>query len=163
MSTTRTHVPTPTSTEARPGLDPRGPQFAAALTSLVLIAVLATAPHPVAIALLAAQAVIFGLGAAWGVQNTPYSLLFRTLVRPRLAPPTELEDPAPPRFAQAVGLGFAVVGLAGFLTGADLVGLIATGFALVAALLNAVFRFCLGCELYLLIKRATAGRAAKAR
>jgi disulfide bond formation protein DsbB len=139
------------------GIDPRGPQLAAALTSVVLIAVLLLAPGPLAVALLAVQAVLFALGATRGVQHTPYSWLFRTLVRPRLSAPTELEDPAPPRFAQSVGLAFALVGLVGFLAGADVVGLVATGFALVAALLNAVFRFCLGCEMYLLLKRATAG------
>lgn len=138
------------------GIDPRGPQFAAALTSVVLVVVLLLAPGPAAIALLAAQAAVFATGAARGVQHTPYSWLFRTLVRPRLSAPTELEDPAPPRFAQAVGLGFALVGLGGFLLGVDVVGLVATGFALVAALLNAVFRFCLGCEVYLLIRRVTA-------
>ena len=137
------------------GIDPRGPQFAAALTSVVLIVVLLLAPSPAGTALLAVQAVLFALGAARGVQRTPYSWLFRTLVRPRLSAPTELEDPAPPRFAQTVGLVFALVGLAGFLTGVDAVGLVATGFALVAALLNAIFRFCLGCEMYLLFKRAT--------
>lgn len=142
--------------DARPGIDPRGPQFAAALTSVVLLAVLLLAPGPVATALLAAQAALFAIGASRGVQHTPYSWLFRTLVRPRLGAPAELEDPAPPRFAQAVGLGFAVVGLVTMLLGADLVGLVAVGLALAAALLNAVFRFCLGCEMYLLIKRATA-------
>ena len=50
------------------------------------------------------------------------------------------------------------MGLAGFLLGADLLGVVATGFALVAALLNAVFGFCLGCEMYLLIKRLTGPR-----
>jgi hypothetical protein len=135
------------------GIDPRGPQLAAALTSVVLIVVLLLAPGRAGIALLAVQAVLFALGAARGVQRTPYSWLFRTLVRPRLSAPTELEDPAPPRFAQSVGLVFALVGLAGFLAGVDAVGLVATGLALAAALLNAVFRFCLGCEMYLLIKR----------
>jgi hypothetical protein len=135
------------------GIDPRGPQFAAALTSVVLIVVLLLAPGPAGVALLAVQAVLFALGATRGVQRTPYSWLFRTLVRPRLSAPTELEDPAPPRFAQSVGLVFALVGLAGFLVGVDLVGLVATGLALVAALLNAIFRFCLGCEMYLLLKR----------
>jgi len=74
-------------------------------------------------------------------------------VRPRLAAPTELEDPAPPRFAQGVGLAFTLVALVAFVTGAALLGQVAIGFALVAALLNAVFGFCLGCELYLLVKR----------
>ena len=88
------------------------------------------------------------------MQHTPHAWLFRTVVRPRLAPPEELEDPAPPRFAQAVGLAFTVVALlAPSSSGATLLGQVAIGFALVAALLNAVFRFCLGCELYLLIKR----------
>ena len=135
------------------GIDPRGPQVAAALTAVVLVGVLLLAPGPAALVLLAAQAAVFAIGTSRGVQHTPYSWLFRTLVRPRLSAPAELEDPAPPRFAQAVGLGFALVGLAGFVLGADLLGLVATGFALVAALLNAVFRCCLGCEMYLLIQR----------
>ena len=147
---------TPQRAGATAGIDPRGPQFAAALTSLVLIAVLLLAPSTAATLVLAAQAVLFAVGATRGVQHTPYSWLFRTLVRPRLGAPGELEDPAPPRFAQAVGLAFALVGLVAFVAGADLVGEIAVGFALVAALLNAVFRFCLGCEMYLLLKRATA-------
>ena len=67
-----------------------------------------------------------------------------------------LEDAAPPRFAQAVGLGFAVVGLIGALAGWSALFDVAIGFALVAALLNAVFDFCLGCELYLLGKRVLA-------
>ncbi|WP_296604780.1 DUF4395 domain-containing protein [Nocardioides sp.] len=138
------------------GIDPRGPQFAATLTSVVLIVVLLLAPGPAAAAVLALQAAVFAVGATRGVQRTPYAWLFRTFVRPRLAAPTELEDPAPPGFAQTVGLGFAVVGLLGFVTGLDALGLVATGFALVAALLNALFRFCLGCELYLLAKRLTA-------
>ena len=134
-------------------LDPRGPQVAAALTTVVLAVVLLTAPGTFATVLLAGQAALFAVGAGLGVQRTPYGWLFRTLVRPRLAPPAHLEDPAPPRFAQAVGLAFAVVGVVGFVTGADLVGLVATGLALAAALLNAAFGFCLGCELYLLARR----------
>jgi hypothetical protein len=134
-------------------VDPRGQQFAAAVTSVVLAVVLLGAPSPIATALLAVQALLFAIGAGLGVQSTPHALVFRTLVRPRLGAPRELEDATPPRFAQTVGLVFAVVGLVGFLSGATLLGLVATGFALVAALLNAVFGFCLGCEMYLLIKR----------
>ena len=137
-------------------IDPRGPQFTAAVTAVVLATVLLTAPSPFGVALLGVQAALFALGASRGVQHTPHAWVFRRAIRPRLAPPADLEDPAPPRFAQAVGLAFAVVGLLGYLTGATLVGAIAVGFALVAALLNAVFAFCLGCEVYLLGKRLTA-------
>ena len=136
-------------------IDPRGQQFAAALTAAVLAAVLLLAPHPMAVALLAGQAVLFAIAVVLGVQRTPHAWLFRTLVRPGIGAPTELEDAGPPRFAQGVGLAFAVVGLAGFLAGATMVGLLATGLALVAALLNAVFGFCLGCEIYLLFRRTT--------
>jgi len=137
------------------GLDPRSPQLAAAITAVVLVAVLLL-PQPAATVVLAVQAALFAIGAVRGVQATPHAWLFRTLVRPRLAPPTELEAPEPPRFAQGVGLAFALVGLVGFLTGATLVGQVAVGAALVAALLNAVFAFCLGCEVYLLIRRVIA-------
>lgn len=136
-------------------IDPRGPRFAATLTTLLLAVVLLTAPSGLATGLLAAQTAVFAVGAVIGLQHTPYAWLFRTLLKPRLAPPAELEDAAPPRFAQGVGLGFGVVGLLGLLTGATTLGLVAVGFALAAALLNAALGFCLGCEVYLLAKRVT--------
>jgi hypothetical protein len=149
-----------TTTNQRPSgrlspveIDPRGPQFNAMLTSLVLALSLIAAPGPVAVAQLGVQAALFAVAVAFGVQRTPAAYLFRTFVRPRRAAPVHLEDPAPPRFAQGVGLAFAAVGLVGYLAGAPLVGAIATGFALAAALLNAAFGFCLGCEMYLLFRR----------
>jgi hypothetical protein len=137
------------------GIDPRGPRVSATLTSVV-VALALLAPVPVAVVLLVAQAAVFAVGTVRGVQRTPYALIFRGLVRPRLGAPGELEDPRPPRFAQALGLAFAGVGLAGLLAGATAFGLVATGLALVAALLNAVFALCLGCELYLIVRRAIA-------
>jgi len=97
-------------------IDPRGPQFTAALTAVVLALVLLTAPSPFGIALLAVQAALFAVGVGLGVQRGPWAVLFRRVVRPRLAPPAHLEDPAPPRFAQGVGLVFTLVALAGYLT-----------------------------------------------
>ena len=134
-------------------VDPRGQRLAAALTATALAVVLVAAPGTLTVALLAVQAVLFAAGAVLGVQRTPYSWLFRTFVRPRVGAPAELEDPAPPRFAQAVGLAFALLALAGYLSGADLLGAVATGFALAAAFLNAAFGFCLGCEVFLLVRR----------
>jgi hypothetical protein len=147
-----TTAPAPTGVYA--GIDPRGPQLTAGITAVVLVVVLLL-PSPWAAALTAVQAVLFAMGVSRGVQNTPHAWLFRTVIRPRLAPPAELEDPAPPRFAQGVGLAFTLVALLGFAIGATLLAQVAIGLALVAALLNAVFRLCLGCELYLLFKRST--------
>ena len=141
-------------------IDPRGPQFNAAVTLVVLVAILATAGGWVATALTALQTVLFAIGALAGPAKTPHAFIFRTLIRPRLRAPKELEDVAPPQFAQAVGFVFLAVALIGFLAGAEVVALVAIGLAVVAATLNAVFRFCLGCELYLLIKRFTGRRPA---
>lgn len=135
------------------GIDPRGPRFGAAITSAVLAAALVLGPGP-GLPLLVVQTVAFAAGALLGLRYQPYGWVFRRFVRPRLAPPAGLEDERPPRFAQAVGLGFAVVALAGALLGSGILFSVAVGFALVAALLNAVFDLCLGCELYLLGRRA---------
>jgi predicted lipid-binding transport protein (Tim44 family) len=135
-------------------IDPRGPRFGALVTLVVFVVVLITG----SVWLLAAQAVVFGVGAVRGIHATPYAWLFRRFVRPRLAPPAELEDARPPRFAQGVGLGFAVVGVLGGLAGLTPVFLVATGLALAAAFLNAAFGYCLGCEVYLLIRRFTRTR-----
>jgi hypothetical protein len=132
-------------------IDPRGPRFGAAVTTLVLAIVLVTRSQW----LLAAQAIVFALGA---FATSPYALLYRRLIRPRLGPPSELEDAAPPRFAQGVGLGFAIVGLIGFAAGITPLALGATAAALLAAFLNAVFGLCLGCEMYLIIRRLQPGR-----
>ncbi|AGP52200.1 DUF4395 domain-containing protein [Streptomyces rapamycinicus] len=130
-------------------IDPRGQRFAAVLTTLVLAAVLIADSG----ALLAVQTVVFALGAFAGLRYSPYGRLYQVAVRPRLSPPSELEDARPPRFAQAVGLGFGLVGTVGYLTGVHWLGLAATALALAAAFLNAAFGYCLGCEMYLLIRR----------
>jgi hypothetical protein len=131
-------------------IDVRGPRFAAWVTAVVLaVAVLFGSGTLVAV-----QAVVFAVGAFAGVRYTPYGVLFRVLVAPRLGPVREREPEGPPRFAQLVGLLFALVGAGGYLLGAPVLGAVATGFALVAALLNAATGFCLGCELYLIARRA---------
>ncbi|MFJ9868998.1 DUF4395 domain-containing protein [Streptomyces sp. NPDC101165] len=132
-------------------IDARGPRFAAAVTTVVLAAALITQSAWV----LGWQTLAFAFGAAGGVGRSPYGRLFLTVIRPRLVPPTEFEAPEPPRFAQAIGLVFAGLGLVGFALGPAWLGLAATGAALAAAFLNATFGYCLGCELFLLLKRVT--------
>ncbi|CAM5260055.1 DUF4395 domain-containing protein [Streptomyces aurantiogriseus] len=130
-------------------IDVRGPRFGAAITTVVLAVALITQN----VWLLAWQTLAFALGAAGGVGRSPYGWAFRVAVRPKLGPPTAFEAPEPPRFAQVVGLLFAGVGLVGFTLGPDWLGFAATGAALAAAFLNATFGYCLGCEMYLLVRR----------
>ncbi|GAA1306937.1 DUF4395 domain-containing protein [Pseudonocardia xinjiangensis] len=132
-----------------PPVDPRGVRFSAALTTLVLALVLVSGSGW----LLGAQALVFALGSIAGLRFSPYAVLFRVLVAPRLRPPTEREEAAPVRFSQTVGLVFAVIGTVGYLAGLTGLGIVATAFALAAAFLNAAFGFCLGCELYAVIAR----------
>jgi len=137
-------------------IDPRGPRFGALITTGVLVIVLITSSAW----LLAAQAVVFGVGAVFGLRYAPYGVIFRALIRPRLGPPEELEDEAPPRFAQGVGLLMAVIGVVGYATGLTPLGIVASALALIAAFLNGAFGLCLGCELYLLIRRIAPARQA---
>ena len=135
-------------------IDPRGPRFGAGITSALSLASFAlsfqfgfTVGYPLMVALF----VLF----AWSVfspKTHPYQLIFQKLVRPRLKEPTELEDPRPPQFAQKVGFSFAILGTVGGLFISALVP-IAAAFIFVAAFLNAFFGFCLGCQMYLGLRR----------
>jgi hypothetical protein len=138
-------------------VDVRGPRFTAWVTTVVLVAalVLSTVNWTAAAMLLGVQAVVFALGAAFGPRRHPYGVVFAKLIAPRLSPVTEREPVAPLRFAQLVGLVFAVVGVIGFAAGVSLLGVVATGFALAAAFLNAAFGICLGCQIYPLVARFT--------
>ncbi len=146
-----------------PGIDQvdiRGPRFAAWVTTAVLAAVilLSVVSVPAATALLAVQAFVFAIGAARGPRSHPDGLLYSKLVAPRLGPVTEREPVPPLRFAQLVGLVFALVGIVGFISSSPVSGIAATAFALFAAFLNAAFGICLGCKLYPLAARLRPAR-----
>lgn len=144
------------ATTSRPLVDPRGPRFGATITTVVLAVALVMVPSVAATALIAVQTVVFGLGAFLGLRAAPYGWLYRTVVRPRLGPPTEMEEEAPPRFAQGVGFVFAATALVAMLLGWNGLAIAAVALAIVAAFLNAAFGYCLGCEVYLLLRRVTA-------
>ena len=132
-------------------IDARGPRFSATITALVLATALVTQNKWV----LVAQGLVFLIGATRGPQFTPYGVIFKNVIKPSLNKVAPTEDVRPPKFAQAVGFGFALVGSIGAFAGADIMFTVATGFALAAAFLNAAFNYCLGCEMYLLITRFT--------
>jgi hypothetical protein len=153
---------------ASKGIDPRGPRFGASVTAVLLLVVIAlgigSAATPAAtlgeratqpaFLLLAAQTLVFAWGAFAGIQRHPYGLFFKKVIRPRLQPPTELEDPTPPTFAQGVGFFVALVGILLHLTGVPFGLVAAAAAAFLAAFLNSVFAYCLGCQIYLLLVRA---------
>ena len=132
-------------------IDARGPRFSASITTFVLATALVTQNKWV----LVAQGLVFLIGATRGPQFTPYGVIFKNVIKPRLNKVAPTEDVRPPKFAQAVGFIFALVGSIGAVAGADIVFTVATGFALAVAFLNAAFNYCLGCEMYLLITRFT--------
>ncbi|MGY4860149.1 DUF4395 domain-containing protein [Cryobacterium sp. AP23] len=150
---TQAPVPSPKPT----GIDPRGPRFGAAVTAVVLLAVIFLAlvgASGAALVLLGLQTLVFAWGTFAGIARHPYGLLYKALVRPRLGPPAALEEPAPPTFAQGVGLAVALTGVLLGLAGVPVGVPIAAAAAFVAAFLNAAFNYCLGCQLYLLLVRA---------
>ena len=133
----------------RTHIDPRGPRVGASITSLVLVAAIVLVSTPVGVVLVAWQTLVFALGAVVGLHAQPYGIVYRTFVQPRLARPTELEDAAGPRFAQAVGFAMLIIALVTLVAGLTLVATIILAFALAAAFLNAAFGLCLGCEMRL--------------
>ncbi|WP_230674045.1 DUF4395 domain-containing protein [Rathayibacter sp. Leaf248] len=157
-------------------VDPRGPRFAASVTALLLLVAVGLSlaaparadlpgrlaqPGFLALVLIAA---LFAWSAARGVGSGPWAVVFRRLVRPRLAPATEWEDARLPRFAQLVGLVVTAVGVVLHLAGVPYAVPVAASLAFLAAFLNAVFGLCLGCELYLLLVRARVlGRSGASR
>ena len=161
-------TPTLAAKPGQPGIDPRGPGVGAGISAvrlLVTIGVgLGTAAAPPAelgariaepaFVVLAILTAIFAWGAFAGIRRHPWGFVFTTLVRPRLSAPTELEDPAPPTFAKGVGLFVSAIGLVLHILGVPfgLVG--AASAAFIAAFLNSVFAYCLGCQIYLLLVRA---------
>jgi hypothetical protein len=136
-------------------VDVRGPRFSAWITTAVLLVVLIVAGFSTlaAAVILGVQAAIFAIGALAGPKRHPYGRVFATLVAPRLGPVKEREPVPPLKFAQLVGLVFAVAGVAGFAAGVPSLGFVATAAALAAAFLNAAFGICLGCQIYPLVAR----------
>lgn len=160
-----------TNTSSEFGIDPRSPRFGAAITATLLAAILllgwSESLNPAAgligrwvtpaALLLTAVVLLFAVGAS-GIQRHPYGAIFKKLIRPRLAPPSHLENPKPPTFAQLVGFFITGVGLVLHLGGLPLALIIAVAMALIAAVLNSAFGLCLGCELYGLLLRVRAAR-----
>lgn len=140
-------------------IDPRGPRVGASITAVLLAAVVLLGASTAGLWLLTFIMLSFLLGTLRGAEGTWQGFLFKKLVRPRLGPPAEMEDRRPPRFAQGIGLFVTAVGVVLGAFGVLVAVPIAAAVAFVAAALNAVIGLCLGCELYLLMRRTGLVRA----
>jgi len=98
-------------------------------------------------------AVVLFLGAAFGPTYGPFLRLYADVIRPRLAPPKELEDPRPPRFAATVGVAFLTAATVAFAAGSSAVGWTLALIVAALAALAAVTGICVGCEIYLRFAR----------
>ncbi len=175
MSTTEKQKPTLAAKAGQKGIDPRGPRFGAGITGVLLLVVIALGllePLGATLAdrvaqpafiLFALITLLFLYGAIAGVQRHPYGLFFKAVIRPRLAAPHELEDPIPPTFSQGVGFVITLIGVVLHLAEVPFGLVAAAAAAFIAAFLNSVFAYCLGCQIYLLLVRAgILGRGASA-
>lgn len=137
-------------------IDPRGPRFnQAVLTVALLVGFLVDLKAVVPVF----AAVLF-LGAAFGPRYGPFLRLYAEVIRPRLAPPAELEDPRPPRFAAAIGVAFLIAASVAFVAGAEAVGWALAMVVAALAGLAAVTGICVGCEVYVFLARRRGTRLA---
>jgi hypothetical protein len=143
------------STVAPAQVDARVIRFTAIVTATVLAIVLIVANfnfHAAAV-VLAVQAAAFGIGALWGPGRHPYAVAYQKLIAPRVGPSAARDYVEQAHFAQVIGFIVCSVGVAGFAFGAPMVGVIATGFGVFAALMRAVFGVCLSRGPYMLVSK----------
>jgi hypothetical protein len=138
-------------------LDPRGPRFGAGITSVLMVLVIyfSLAPETIDIAfgIMAFAVLMFTFGSLLGPAKHPYSYLYKYTLRKFLKDPTELEAPKPVHFAQVVGLIVTGTGFLLHILAVPNALPVAAAAAFIAAFLNAVFAYCLGCQMYLGLKR----------
>lgn len=138
-------------------LDPRGPRFGAGITSILMVLVIyfSLAPETINIAfgIMAFAVLMFTFGSLLGPAKHPYSYLYKYTLRKFLKDPTELEAPKPVHFAQVVGLLVTGTGFLLHVLAVPNALPVAAAAAFIAAFLNAVFAYCLGCQMYLGLKR----------
>lgn len=136
-------------------IDPRGYRFGAAVTLVVAVVAVVLDAGLAGVIAMSVLALLFLPGATVGPQATLQSAIFKALIRPRIGAPKETESFRPPRFAQQMGLGFSLLAVVFGAVSLPVLFYVFAGFVVAASFLNSVFGFCLGCEIYLLIKRAT--------
>src|SRR3954471_19613969 len=103
--------------------------------------------------LLAPLALGFWARVLTGPKLSPFALLATRVVAPRLGPPKEVSGP-PKRFAQGMGAAITTLGSLAWLLGLGTVADVLLAMLVVAAPLESVFAYCLGCQIFGLLMRA---------
>ena len=137
-------------------IDPRGPRFNQAVLATALLAGYLVDWRPV----VPLFALVLLAGAALGPRYGPFLALYAKVIRPRIGPPKEMEDPRPPRFAAGVGVVFLVAATLAFAAGAPGPGWALALVVAALAALSAVTGICVGCEIYLFLARRRSGAVA---
>jgi hypothetical protein len=143
-------------------LDPRGPRFGAGISSILMLIVIYLSLDPasegIALGVMGFAVVMFTFGSVLGPARHPYSYLYKYTLRKFLKAPAYLEPATPVHFAQIIGLVITVLGLTLGIFGVPYALPIAAAGAFMAAFVNAVFAYCIGCQMYLGLKRLGAIR-----
>jgi hypothetical protein len=87
-----------------------------------------------------------------GPKLSPLALLATRVVAPRLGAPKEVAGP-PKRFAQGMGAAITTLGSLAWLLGLGTVADVLLAMLVVAATLESVFAYCLGCQIFGLLMR----------
>jgi hypothetical protein len=136
-----------------PPIDPRGPRTNQAVLAAGLLLGLFLDQTWVA----PLFAVVLFLGAAFGPSYGPVLRLYRDVIGPRLDPPSELEDPRPPRFAASMGVVVLSAATLAFVAGVEVFGWGMVVLVAALAALSAISGLCVGCEVYVLLVRLRGG------
>ena len=90
-----------------------------------------------------------------GPKLSPLGLLVTKVVTPRLPVPVRNVPGPPKRFAQGIGATVTTIGaVAALAFGADVVADVALAMIIVAAGLESIFAYCVGCKLFGVAMRA---------
>lgn len=128
-------------------IDSRSVRVSAAVAAVLLVAGLALGPVD-GLALVAVVTFLLAIGAILGWRVYPPAALFRRFVRPRVGPATDFMSHRAVRFEQALGMLLTLFALLAGVMGAAVLFYVFVGAVAVAAIVEAVFGYCLGCEAF---------------
>jgi hypothetical protein len=102
---------------------------------------------------------LLGLSLAAGVLRpsfSPIRQLYLRVLRPfgLVRPDVIADDPAPHRFAQAVGAAFLLAAAIAVFAGATILGWVLAWIVVALAAVNLIAGFCAGCFVYVQLERA---------